>query len=185
MRVQEIVKESFWVTDALRSAAGRITGLETTTPTRREDQRLRRNRILIIIAARPSMGKTSFAMNIAENVAIEDQKTSQSFPWKCRRKPCCNECCVRGASGRSQIPHRIPLQDDMRKIVASAGDLTQAPIFIDDTPGITVSEMRAKSRRLLQSHGSLDLIWWIIFSSCPEAAAYENRTRKSPQFLAD
>jgi replicative DNA helicase len=126
------------------------------------------------------MGKTSFAMNIAENVAIEDQKTVAVFSLEMSKEALLQRmlCSVARVDAHKFRTGSL-WQDDMRKIVQALENLTQAPIFIDDTPGITVSEMRAKSRRLLQSHGSLDLIvvdYLQLMSG--GSKRYENRTQE-------
>jgi replicative DNA helicase len=180
MRVQEIVKESFGSTDALLQRGRRITGLETHYADLDEKTSGFQKSDLIIIAARPSMGKTSFAMNIAENVAIEDQKTVAVFSLEMSKEALLQRmlCSVARVDAHKFRTGSL-WQDDMRKIVQALENLTQAPIFIDDTPGITVSEMRAKSRRLLQSHGSLDLIvvdYLQLMSG--GGKRYENRTQE-------
>jgi replicative DNA helicase len=180
MRVQEIVKESFGSTDALLQRGRRITGLETHYADLDEKTSGFQKSDLIIIAARPSMGKTSLAMNIAENVAIEDQKTVAVFSLEMSKEALLQRmlCSVARVDAHKFRTGSL-WQDDMRKIVQALENLTQAPIFIDDTPGITVSEMRAKSRRLLQSHGSLDLIvvdYLQLMSG--GGKRYENRTQE-------
>jgi replicative DNA helicase len=180
MRVQEIVKESFGSTDALLQRGRRITGLETHYADLDEKTSGFQKSDLIIIAARPSMGKTSFAMNIAENVAIEDQKTVAVFSLEMSKEALLQRmlCSVARVDAHKFRTGSL-WQDDMRKIVQALENLTQAPIFIDDTPAITVSEMRAKSRRLLQSHGSLDLIvvdYLQLMSG--GSKRYENRTQE-------
>ncbi len=180
MGVQEIIRESFGSIDALLQRGRRITGLEThysdldqlTSGFQKSD--------LIIIAARPSMGKTAFAMNIAENAAIEDQKTVAVFSLEMSKEALLQRMLCSAARVDS---HRFRTgslwQDDMRKITQAVEKLAQAPVFIDDTPGIGVSEMRAKARRLLQSRGALDLIvvdYLQLMSG--GGRRYENRTQE-------
>ena len=86
MGVQEIVKESFGSVDALLQRGQRITGLETHYTDLDEKTSGLQRSDLIIIAARPSMGKTAFAMNIAENAAIEDQKMVGVFSLEMSRE---------------------------------------------------------------------------------------------------
>ncbi len=159
MGVQEIIKESFGSIDALLQRGRRITGLEThyadfdqlTSGFQKSD--------LIIVAARPSMGKTSFAMNIAENAAIEDGKTVAVFSLEMSKEALLQRMLCSVARVDSHKFRTGSLwQDDTRKIAQAVEKLAQSPIFIDDSPGITVSEMRAKARRLHQSQGVLDLI---------------------------
>src|SRR2546423_5743028 len=180
MGVLEIIKESFGSADALLQRGSRITGLETHYVDLDEKTSGFQKSDLIIIAARPSMGKTSFAMNIAENVAIEDRKTVAVFSLEMSKEALLQRmlCSVARVDAHKFRTGSL-WQDDMRKITRALEQLGEAPIFIDDTPGITISEMRAKARRLLQSKGSLDLIvvdYLQLMSG--GGKRYENRTQE-------
>jgi replicative DNA helicase len=180
MGVQEIVKESFGSIDALLQRGQRITGLAThytdldemTSGLQRSD--------LVIIAARPSMGKTAFAMNIAENAAIEDQKVVGMFSLEMSREALLLRLlCSKARVDSHKMRTGSLWRDDMDKVVRAMDQLAQAPIFIDDTPGISLSEMRAKARRLQQSQGALDLIivdYLQLMSG--GSRRYENRTQE-------
>ena len=159
MGVQEIVRESFGSVDALLQRGQRITGLAThytdldemTSGLQRSD--------LVIIAARPSMGKTAFVMNIAENAAIEDQQVVGVFSLEMSREALLMRLlCSQARVDAHKMRTGSLWQDDTKKVVRAMEQLAHAPIFIDDTPGINLSEMRAKARRLQQSQGGLDLI---------------------------
>jgi replicative DNA helicase len=180
MGVQEIIKESFGSIDALLQRGRRITGLETHYADLDEMTSGLQKSDLIIIAARPSMGKTSFAMNIAENAAIEDGKTVAVFSLEMSKEALLQRMLCSVARVDSHKFRTGSLwQDDMRKIAGAVEKLSQAPVFIDDTPGITVSEMRAKARRLVQSRGSLDLLvvdYLQLMSG--GGKRYENRTQE-------
>ncbi|MBZ5572243.1 MAG: replicative DNA helicase [Acidobacteriia bacterium] len=180
MDVQEIVKESFGSVDALLQRGQRITGLAThytdldemTSGFQRSD--------LVIIAARPSMGKTAFALNIAENAAIEDQKVVGVFSLEMSREALLLRLlCSRARVDSHKMRTGSLWRDDMTKVVRAMEDLAHAPIFIDDTPGIAMSEMRAKARRLMQSQGRLDLLivdYLQLMSG--GGKRYENRTQE-------
>jgi replicative DNA helicase len=180
MGVQEIIKESFGSIDALLQRGRRITGLETHYADLDELTSGFQKSDLIIIAARPSMGKTSFAMNIAENAAIEDAKTVAVFSLEMSKEALLQRMLCSVARVDSHKFRTGSLwQDDTRKIAQALEKLAQAPVFIDDTPGIGLSEMRAKARRLLQSHGALDLIlvdYMQLMSG--GSKRYENRTQE-------
>lgn len=180
MGVQAIIKESFGSIDALLQRGRRITGLETHYADLDELTSGLQKSDLIIIAARPSMGKTSFAMNIAENAAIEDAKTVAVFSLEMSKEALLQRMLCSVARVDSHKFRTGSLwQDDMRKISQAVERLAQAPVFIDDTPGINVSEMRAKSRRLLQTQGQLDLIvvdYLQLMSG--GGRRYENRTQE-------
>ncbi|HEX4489200.1 MAG TPA: replicative DNA helicase [Terriglobales bacterium] len=180
MGVQEIIKEKFGSIDALLQRGQRITGIAThyadldemTSGLQRSD--------LIIIAARPSMGKTAFAMNIAENAAINDQKKVAVFSLEMSSEALLQRMLCSAARVDSHKFRTGSLwQDDTRKIAQALEKLTHAPIFIDDTPGISLSEMRAKSRRLQQSQGGLDLVI-VDYLQLMTAGGrrYENRTQE-------
>ncbi|HKW18418.1 MAG TPA: replicative DNA helicase [Terriglobales bacterium] len=180
MGVQEIIRDSFGSIDAFLQRGSRITGLETHYADLDEKTSGLQKSDLIIIAARPSMGKTSFAMNIAENVAIEDGKTVAVFSLEMSKEALLQRmlCSVARVDAHKFRTGSL-WQDDMRKITQALEKLGQAPIFIDDTPGIMLTEMRAKARRLLQSKGSLDLIvvdYLQLMSG--GSKRYENRTQE-------
>jgi replicative DNA helicase len=180
MGVQEIIRESFGSVDAFLQRGSRITGLETHYVDLDEKTSGFQKSDLIIIAARPSMGKTSFAMNVAENVAIEDRKTVAVFSLEMSKEALLQRmlCSVARVDAHKFRTGSL-WQDDMRKITRAIEQLAEAPIFIDDTPGITISEMRAKARRLLQSKGALDLIvvdYLQLMSG--GGKRYENRTQE-------
>jgi replicative DNA helicase len=159
MGVQEIVKESFGSVDAVLQRGQRITGLATHYTDLDEMTSGFQKADLIIIAGRPSMGKTAFAMNIAENAAIEDQKVVGMFSLEMSREALLLRLlCSRARVDSHKMRTGSLWRDDMTKVVRAMDELAHAPIFIDDTPGIVLSEMRAKARRLKQSQGKLDLL---------------------------
>jgi replicative DNA helicase len=159
MGVQEIVKESFGSVDALLQRGQRITGLATHYTDLDEMTSGFQRADLVIIAGRPSMGKTAFAMNIAENAAILDQKVVGMFSLEMSREALLLRLlCSRARVDSHKMRTGSLWRDDMTKVVRAMDELAHAPIFIDDTPGIVLSEMRAKARRLKQSQGKLDLL---------------------------
>src|SRR5437016_3029170 len=184
LAIPEIVKGSFGSIDKLYEQGQRITGLEThfedfdnlTSGLQKSD--------LVIIAARPSMGKTAFAINIAENSAVRDHKVVAVFSLEMSRESLllrllCSQARVDSHKLRTGFLSR----EDYGKLVAGLGALVEAPIFIDDTPAVSISEMRAKCRRLQQSQGRLDLIvvdyLQLASASSPGTGRrYENRTQE-------
>jgi len=180
MDVQEIVRESFGSVDALLQRGQRITGLATHYTDLDEMTSGLQKSDLVIIAARPSMGKTAFALNIAENAAIEDQKVVGVFSLEMSREALLLRLlCSRARVDSHKMRTGSLWRDDMTKVARAMDDLAHAPIFIDDTPGIALSEMRAKARRLKQSQGRLDLIivdYLQLMSG--GSKRYENRTQE-------
>ena len=114
---------------------------------------------LIILAARPSMGKTAFALNIARNVALEEQKPVAVFSLEMSNE----QLSMRLLTAEARIDSKrlrtgFISQEDWQNATDAAGILNEMPIFIDDTPNITVMDVRAKARKLFQKHGDLGLI---------------------------
>jgi replicative DNA helicase len=178
--IQEIIKDSFGSVDALLQRGQRITGLATHYTDLDDMTSGFQPSDLIIIAARPSMGKTSFAMNIAENVAIDDQKVVGVFSLEMSREALLlRMLCSRARVDAHKMRTGSLWREDMHKVTHAMEELAHAPIFIDDTPGIALSEMRAKARRLQQSQGSLSLIvvdYLQLMSG--GSRRYENRTQE-------
>lgn len=178
--VQEIVRESFGSVDALLQRGQRITGLATHYADLDEMTSGLQRADLVIIAGRPSMGKTAFAMNIAENAAIEDQQVVGVFSLEMSREALLLRLlCSQARVDAHKMRTGSLWQDDTKKLVRAMEQLARAPVYIDDTPGITLSEMRAKARRLKQSAGKLDLIivdYLQLMSG--GGKRYENRTQE-------
>jgi len=159
MGVQEIVKTSFGSIDGLLKRGRRITGVETYYPDIDDLTSGFQKSDLIIIAGRPSMGKTAFAMNIAENAAIKGGKTIGVFSLEMSKGALLQRmlCSIGNVSSHRLRTGSLWL-DDTHKIVKALGILGDAKIFIDDTGNLTVSEMRARARLLHSSQGGLDML---------------------------
>jgi replicative DNA helicase len=109
---------------------------------------------LIILAARPSMGKTSFALNLAYNVAVHEKKGVGLFSLEMSKQQLVMRMLGSSAQFNLHNLRRGKLRaEDWPRLTAACEQLSQAPIFIDDTSGINVLEMKAKARRLKQQHG--------------------------------
>jgi replicative DNA helicase len=109
---------------------------------------------LVIVAGRPSMGKTTFSMNIAENAAIKSKEPVAVFSMEMPA----DSLAMRMLSSLGQIDqHRLrsgKLNDeDWPRLTSAIALLNEAPLFIDDTPALTVTELRARARRLKREHG--------------------------------
>jgi replicative DNA helicase len=182
--IPEIVKEAYGSIDALVAPGQHITGLATHFTDLDEKTRGLQASDLIIIAARPSMGKTAFAMNIAENAAVRDGKVVGVFSLEMSRESLLRRLLCSAARVDS---HRLNTgflnRDDRQRVIDSAALLAESRLYIDDTPGISVQEMRAKARRLGQQQGQLDLIivdYLQLMGATPIGGGkrFENRTQE-------
>lgn len=162
--------------DALFQSDGGITGVSTgfdkfdemTTGLQKAD--------LVIVAGRPSMGKTTFAMNIAENAAIGDKLPVAVFSMEMPG----DSLAMRMISSLGRIDqHHIRTgnltDDDWARITSAIHILSEAKIFIDDTPALSPNEMRARARRLKRQHG-LGLIVIDYIQLMQVHGSSENRT---------
>lgn len=113
---------------------------------------------LVIIAGRPGMGKTAFALNIMENAALRDSMSAAIFSLEMSKEQLAQRmlCSVAGVDGQ-RLRTGFLKDDDWPKLSFALGKLSEASIFVDDTPSISVMEMRAKARRIKAEH-QLDLI---------------------------
>jgi len=132
---------------------------------------------LILLAARPSMGKTAFALNICQNVAVQEKKSVAIFSLEMGA----DQLVQRMLSAQSLVSigdiRTGQIEDDeWVKLARSSAQLAEAKVFIDDTPGITVAEIRSKCRRLKMNHG-LDLIM-IDYLQLMSGSGQENRQQE-------
>ncbi|MDU6089910.1 MAG: replicative DNA helicase, partial [Staphylococcus lugdunensis] len=114
---------------------------------------------LIIIAARPSVGKTAFALNIAQKVAVhEDNYTVGIFSLEMGADQLATRMiCSSGNVDSNRLRTGTMTEEDWNRFTIAVGKLSRTKIFIDDTPGIRITDIRSKCRRLKQEHG-LDMI---------------------------
>jgi replicative DNA helicase len=131
---------------------------------------------LVIVAARPSMGKTSLLLNIAEHASLKEKRTVGFFSLEMSREQLYNRLLTSVARIDA---HRLMTgavgQRDYQGLSQAIGVLSEAKLFIDDTPGVGVLEMRAKSRRLAAEHG-LDLVVVDYLQLMTGRGRFENRT---------
>ncbi|MGB8885159.1 MAG: replicative DNA helicase [Candidatus Korobacteraceae bacterium] len=180
--IPAIITGSFGSLDELYKRAQEVTGLETHYKELDQMTSGFQPSDLIIIAARPSMGKTAFAMNIAENAAVIDRKVVGVFSLEMSKEALLLRMLASRARVDSQKIRKGFLgKDEMGKLTRAMEELTQTGLWIDDTPGISVSEMRAKARRLRQTEG-LDLVivdYLQLMSAVPIGGKrFENRTQE-------
>lgn len=108
---------------------------------------------LIIIAARPSMGKTAFCLNIARNAAVKNKVPVAIFSLEMSMQQLgLRLLCSEAQVSSHEIRTGVIRHEDWSKLSTSIGNLSEAPIFIDDTPAIGILELRAKARRLKAEH---------------------------------
>jgi replicative DNA helicase len=109
---------------------------------------------LIIVAARPSVGKTAFALNIAQNVGVRAKETVAIFSLEMSAAQLCQRMiCAESNVDAGRMRTGFLEGDDWEKLTMAIGSLSEAEIYIDDTPGITVADIRAKCRRLKKERG--------------------------------
>ena len=109
---------------------------------------------MIVIAARPSMGKTSLAMNIAEHVALEQKLPVGVFSLEMSADALVlRMLCSRARVNLRNVREGFLAERDFPKLTGTAGKLSSAPLYIDDTAGLSILQLRAKARRMAQQHG--------------------------------
>jgi replicative DNA helicase len=114
---------------------------------------------LLILAARPSMGKTAFVLNIASNVGIRERKPVLVFSLEMSKEQLVQRMlCAEADIDAQRIRNGEINENDFVKLSGAMGKLGDAPIYIDDTPGISPMELRAKARKLVAESGELGLI---------------------------
>jgi len=164
--------------DALFQSDSAITGLATGLSEFDDKTAGLQNGDLIIIAARPSMGKTALAMNIAEHAAIRDQIPTAIFSMEMPGE----QLAMRLISSLARIDQtRVRTgrlqDDDWPRITSAMSLMSEAPMFIDDTPALTPTEIRARARRLKREHG-LGLILVDYLQLMQTGGQAENRTNE-------
>ena len=133
---------------------------------------------MIIIAARPSVGKTSFAMNIVEHVGIDLKKPCAVFSLEMSKQQLAQRMlCSRSGVDSHKLRRGMLSRQDKDRLGYAVGDLSQGQVFIDDTPGLTLMDLRTKARRLkLQYNIELIALDYLQLMECPGKA--DNRQQE-------
>lgn len=152
--IKDVLVETYDNIELLHTRKGDVTGIPTgfrdldkiTAGFQRND--------LIIVAARPSVGKTAFALNVAQNVATKAGENVAIFSLEMGAEQLVMRMLCAEGNIDAQVLRTGNLEaDDWRKLTMAMGSLSNAGIFIDDSPGLRVNEIRSKCRRLQQEHG--------------------------------
>ena len=183
--LDQIVRHSFGTIDNLYKQSREVTGLATGfTELDRLTSGLQKGE-LIIIAARPSMGKTALAINIAQNAAVSHNAIVAVFSLEMSKEALLRRMLASQAwVDQRKLQTGFLGREDHEKLQNALSQLVDARIFIDDTAGISLAEMRAKARRLRQTHGGLDLVvvdyLQLMSATVPSSGkrSYENRTQE-------
>ncbi len=183
--LDQIVANSFGSIDNLYKESREVTGLATHFNELDNMTSGLQKGELIIIAARPSMGKTALAINIAQNAAIKSQATVAVFSLEMSKEALLRRMLASQAwvDQRKLQTGFLPKEDQV-KLQHALEQLVESRIFIDDTAGISLAEMRAKARRLKQNAHGLDLVvvdyLQLMSATLPSAGGkrYENRTQE-------
>ncbi|MDP3973791.1 MAG: replicative DNA helicase [Candidatus Daviesbacteria bacterium] len=157
--IKDALTESFDRLDELQKTSGKLRGVPTGFKDLDSKLAGMQNSNLLILASRPGQGKTSMALNIAQYVAVSAGLPVGIFSLEMSQEELVDRLLVAQADIDAWRLKTGRLDEkDFDKLALSMGELAEAPIFIDDTPGISISEMRTKARRLQVEHGLKFLI---------------------------
>jgi replicative DNA helicase len=152
--MKDIVKQSFKNIEMLSERREIVTGVPTGfTELDRMTAGLQPSD-LIIVAGRPSMGKTAFSLGIVAHAALQKRIPCAIFSLEMSKEQLAQRMlCMEARIDSTKIRGGFLSESDWPKLTQTCGDLSDAPIFVDDTPAMNVLEMRAKARRLQKEHG--------------------------------
>ena len=157
-RVGEILKQVFFKIDRIQQREGAVTGLETGFFDLDEMTSGFQPGEMIVIAGRPSMGKTTFALSLLEHVACVGKKPVSLFSMEMGREQIVqNMLCSRAKVESLRLRRGFLADEDYAKLSGALAGLSDAKLFVDDTPGLTPLTLRSRARRLAKREG-LDLV---------------------------
>jgi len=175
--MKEMVNEAITSIEQLVKNKGGITGLSTGFRALDNMTSGLHAGEMFVIAARPSMGKTALAMNIAEHVALDADKPVAVFSLEMSSQQLVQRLlCSRARVDSKKLRDGFIGKQELGSIGSAAGLLSKAKIFVDDTPGLSILELRAKARRLKNREGiELVVIDYLQLLRSPSRRAQDNR----------
>src|SRR5437762_3842502 len=178
-RVQDIVRTSFGTLDVLFDRGQSVTGVETGFTALDTMTSGLQPGELIIIAARPSLGKTALALNIAAHAAIAGKRVVGIFSLEMSKESLLIRLlCSEGRIDSHRLRTGFADQSDWDRMTQAVGRLSQAPLFIDDAPALSIMQIRAKARRLHAERKQLDLLIVDYLQLVTGHLRFENRTQE-------
>ncbi|MDB6021387.1 MAG: dnaC [Pedosphaera sp.] len=153
-KIKDLVKKAISTIEDYHQRQGMLTGVGTGFADLDKMTSGLHGGEMIVVAARPSMGKTSLAMNIAEHVAIEEKLPVGVFSLEMTSDSLVlRMLCSRSRVNLRNVREGFLAERDFPKLTGAAGKLAAAPLFIDDTSGMSILQLRAKARRMSQQYG--------------------------------
>ncbi|MBP1932313.1 replicative DNA helicase [Ammoniphilus resinae] len=157
--IKDVLMDAYERIETLSTKKGDITGIPTGYPDLDKMTSGLHGSELIILAARPAVGKTAFALNVAQNVAARAGETVAIFSLEMgAAQLVMRMICAEGNIDAGKMRTGYLEEDDWRKLTMAIGNLSKAPVFIDDTPGVTINDIRSKCRRLKAEQGNVGLV---------------------------
>ncbi|OJG31802.1 replicative DNA helicase [Enterococcus cecorum DSM 20682 = ATCC 43198] len=176
--ISDVLNSTMEHIDRLSQQNEDITGLPTGYPELDKMTAGLQPEELIILAARPAVGKTAFALNIAQNIGTRTDRSVAIFSLEMGAESLVNRMlCAEGTIEASHLRTGQLTEQEWHNLIMAMGSLSNTSIFIDDTPGIKVSEIRARCRRLAQEKGNLGLIL-IDYLQLIEGSGRESRQQE-------
>ena len=176
--IKEVLNNAFNEIDRLSQEGDAVTGLSTGYPELDKITTGLHSDELIILAARPAVGKTAFALNLAQNVGTKTDKTVAIFSLEMSAESLVNRMlCAEGSIDANHLRTGQLTEDEWQNLVVAMGSLSRANIYMDDTAGIKMSEIRAKCRRLSKETGNLGLVV-VDYLQLIEGSNAENRQQE-------
>jgi len=154
LNIKDLVRKAITTIEEFHQRQGMLTGLSTGFADLDKMTSGLHGGEMIVVAARPSMGKTSLAMNIAEHVAVDERLPVGVFSLEMTAESLVlRMLCSRSRVNLRNIREGFLAERDFPKLTGSAGKLAGAPLVIDDSPGLSILQLRAKARRMVQQYG--------------------------------
>ncbi|GAX00040.1 replicative DNA helicase [Secundilactobacillus mixtipabuli] len=177
--IKDVLNSTFEEIDRLSQQGDTVTGLSTGYPDLDKMTTGLHDDELMILAARPAVGKTAFALNIAQNVGTKTDKTVAIFSLEMSAESLVNRMlCAEGSINANHLRTGQLEEGEWQNLIVAMGSLSKAKIFIDDTAGIKMSEIRAKCRRLdKEQNGNLGLVV-VDYLQLVESTGAENRQQE-------
>jgi replicative DNA helicase len=176
--IREIVKSSFGTIDDLLDRGQRVTGIETGFVDLDNMTSGLHAGELVVVAARPSLGKTALALNIASHAAIKHHKTVGLFSLEMSKESLVIRLlCSEAETDSHKLRSGFSSREDWNKLTRALGRLGDAPLLIEDTPALSIMQIRAKARRLKMEKG-LDLMIVDYLQLVSGQGRFENRTQE-------